>query len=128
MLTPPSHAITPHPKEIYPHQYLWDIWFENPSGVSISIVMQKRQHIAPTVHIKLSKASITILFNKSTIKTKNGERWIISWTVPIQTRYKPSKEDRDYVPEKNGAVSSIASDENSPLANVNYNRLLKYER
>lgn len=32
------------------------------------------------------------------------------------------------MPERNGAVSGIASDENSPLANVNYNRLLKYER
>lgn len=33
---------------------------------------------------------------------------------------------QDCVPERNGAVSSIGSDENSPVANVNHNGLLKY--
>ena len=49
----------------------------------------------------------------------HGEEGIISWTVSIHSGYKLSKEDRDDVSQRNGAVSSIGSDENSPVANVN---------
>lgn len=70
MLIALANVNTPHLEEIFPrHIHLWDIPFDNPLDRSVrSLEMQKWQHIAHKLHIKLSTTSVTTLFNMNVIK------------------------------------------------------------
>lgn len=93
-----------------------DLLFKNPSDIStVRLVMQNWQHIAlQSTSNSQHHHTIQHISNKAVHK----EEGIISWTVSTYTGYKPSKEGRDCVSERNRTVSSIGSDENSPVANV----------